>query len=497
MMARQSGISLAARQADVPTNTERYARINDNPFLSVVDEPLSTFSIDVDTASYSNVRRFLGQSQLPPADAVRIEEMVNYFGYTPVQPTSGAAVAIATETAPCPWNRDNVLVKVDLSAKPFEPGASPPKNLVFLVDVSGSMESDDKLPLLQRTLGMLADKLTARDRVSLVAYAGQEGLVLPSTPGNQHEDIRAAIENLKSGGSTNAGAGINLAYEIAAANYIEGGINRVLLATDGDFNVGATSDGELTRLIEKQRERGVFLTVLGFGTGNYNDSGLEQLSQHGNGNYAYIDSAAEAKRVLVTHIDETLTIQAKDVKVQVEFNPAQVGTYRLLGYENRLLQNQDFANNLVDAGDMGAGQHVTALYELSMASGAPPIALKYQSPRSVADTAAGSELLTVKVRYKPVSGSDVIELSKTALPAKVDVAHASRDLRFASSVAAFGMLLRDSPHKGAADFALVTALAKGAAGADAARQEFIGLVATAAKLAGKPSARATPAADEQ
>lgn len=467
-------------------NTERYAHLRDNSFIAVADDPQSTFSVDVDTASYANVRRFITGGQLPPPDAVRIEELINYFDYGQPNRLQTEPVAIHTETASCPWNPEHSLVKIDLAAKALDPAQPLAKNLVFLVDVSGSMDSEDKLPLLQRSLGLLTDKLTERDRVAIVVYAGSEGLLLPSTSGQDRDRIHAALGDLHAGGSTNGGAGIQLAYKVATDNVIPRGLNRVILATDGDFNVGVTSDGGLVRLIEAERDTGVFLTVLGFGTGNYNDSGMEQLAHHGNGNYAYIDSAAEARRVLVDHIDETLSVVAKDVKIQVEFNPTTVGTYRLLGYEDRIMQHRDFADANVDAGDMGAGDHVTAVYELTPAGQTGSTALKYQGQRNATNAAATGELLTVKVRYKPTDGDGMKEVQTIAKPVRSETA--TPDMRFVEAVAAFGMVLRDSPFKGKANFDLVASLAQTDGNSDTARHEFQDLVARAAQLARDSSA---------
>jgi Ca-activated chloride channel homolog len=462
-------------------NTERYSRIHDNPRIAVADDPLSTFSVDVDTASYANVRRFLNDEQLPPPDAVRIEELINYFDYGTTGRPQNEAVAIHTETAPCPWNSENSLVKIDITTKTLEPSQRLAKNLVFLVDVSGSMGDENKLPLLKKSLSMLADKLDERDRVAIVVYAGSEGLALPPTSGENRERIRSALAKLESGGSTNGAGGIRLAYDVAAQNFIEGGLNRVILATDGDFNVGMSSEGDLTRLIEKQRETGVYLSVLGFGTGNYNDSMMEKLAQHGNGNYAYIDSAAEAKRVLVDNIDQTLTIAARDVKVQVEFNPAQVGEYRLIGYENRVMRHEDFVDAKKDAGDMGAGEQVTALYEISPIKHAPAIPLKYQSARRVAAAADSIELLTVKVRFKNPNGQSADEVRNTALPYAASH-EVSPDMRFVSSIAAFGLTLRDSEYKGSATFALASELAKAGTAGQTDRLEFMTLINRASAL---------------
>ncbi len=368
-------------------NTEAYRHIVENPFLDVTRAPLSTFSIDVDTAAYSNTRRFLNEGRLPPKDAVRIEELINYFAYDYPQPVGDAPFSVTTEVAQCPWNSAHRLVHVGLQGKRLSRAQLPPANLVFLLDVSGSMQEPNKLPLVKSALSLLAEQLTERDRVALVVYAGSSGLVLPATTGDRKGEILAAIERLEAGGSTNGGAGIQLAYKVAADNFIRDGINRVILATDGDFNVGVTNEGDLVRLIEAKRQSGVFLSVLGFGTGNVKDATMEQLADKGNGNYAYIDTAAEARKVLGQQLGGTLATIAKDVKLQLEFNPARAAAYRLIGYENRLLRDEDFNDDTKDAGEIGAGHTVTALYEVVPAGqewsnpGVDP--LKYQTaPRT-------------------------------------------------------------------------------------------------------------------
>ncbi|WP_255408041.1 VWA domain-containing protein [Chitinophaga sp. MD30] len=350
----------APRQAD----TEDYSPVNENIFHKVTDRPLSTFSVDVDRASYSNVRRFLNSGQLPPEDAIRVEEMINYFDYKYQNPTDGAPVAIYTDMAICPWNKSNQLVRIALKGKSVTTDKLPASNLVFLIDVSGSMESANKLPLVKQAFKALVQQLRPADHVSIVVYAGAAGLVLPSTAGNEKTTILDALDKLEAGGSTAGGAGIQLAYRTAAEHFIKSGNNRVILATDGDFNVGASSDGELQRIIEKEKEKGIFLSVLGFGMGNYKDNKLELLADKGNGNYAYIDNFEEARRTFVTEFGGTLFTIAKDVKLQIEFNPRFVSSYRLVGYENRLLHDEDFNDDKKDAGDMGAGHTVTALYEI-------------------------------------------------------------------------------------------------------------------------------------
>jgi Ca-activated chloride channel homolog len=472
-------------QTDSRFNTENYNRIDDNPFHRVGNEPLSTFSIDVDTASYSNLRRFITQGELPPKDAVRIEEMINYFTYNYPQPKGERPFSVTTEVAAAPWNPQHKLVEVGLQGKRLESETLPPSNLVFLIDVSGSMNDPNKLPLVQQSLKLLVNKLRPEDRVSLVVYAGNAGLVLPATPGSQKSKILGAIARLEAGGSTAGGQGIELAYKIAKQNFLKSGNNRVILATDGDFNVGVSSDADLTRLIEQKRDEGIFLTVLGFGTGNYKDGKMEQLADKGNGNYAYIDTLLEAKKVLVNDLRGTLFTIAKDVKIQVEFNPAKVQAYRLIGYENRLLQNQDFNDDKKDAGDIGAGHSVTALYEIIPTGIKSDVKLpevdplRYQHSGETASNTAGNELMQVKLRYKLPQDSTSQLITQT-IPdddLKADQIP-STNLRFAAAVATFGMVLRDSEYKGNANYDLVMKLATQAMGEDQEgyRGEFIRLV---------------------
>jgi Ca-activated chloride channel family protein len=483
-----------------PFNTETYDHIDESAFKRVLDNPLSTFSVDVDTASFANTRRFLNSGQLPPADAVRIEELINYFGFDYVQPKGDAPFSVTLELAPCPWNPDNRLALFGLQGRRIEQENVPDRNLVFLIDVSGSMDEPMKLPLLKTGMRMLADQLTARDRVAIVVYAGASGLVLPSTAGDRKDVIHKAIEDLEAGGSTNGGEGIRLAYQIAAEQFKKGAVNRVILATDGDFNVGITSEGELVRLIEQKRETGVSLSVLGFGTGNLKDSTMEQLADKGNGNYSYIDSLHEARKVLVSEAGGTLVTIAKDVKLQVEFNPRTVAAYRLIGYENRVLAAEDFNDDRKDAGEIGAGHAVTALYEIvpvgagrGMTSrngqgsrggdGNRPSVdpLKYQESRELSGAAPSKELLTLKLRYKAPDG-DVSRLIETTL--ENEPRALSANLGFAASVAEFGMLLRGSEHKGDATFAEVLELATRFRGPDphGYRAEFIKLVELAQSL---------------
>ncbi|MEO7276182.1 MAG: von Willebrand factor type A domain-containing protein [Vicinamibacterales bacterium] len=465
-------------------NTESYDRIDENGYRRVAEHPLSTFSVDVDSASYANVRRFLNDGTLPPPDAVRIEELINYFHFSYPEPRGGEPFSVTTEVAVCPWNTKHRLALVGLQTQAIDTERTPPRNLVFLLDVSGSMSSSDKLPLVKTAMRMLAETLTSRDRVAIVVYAGASGLALRSTPGDRKVAIKQAIEELSAGGSTNGAEGIRLAYDTAAEHFITGGINRVILATDGDFNVGVTNQGELTRLIETERSRGIFLSVLGVGTGNLKDSTMEKLADRGNGNYAYLDSVMEARRVLIAEAGATLVTVAKDVKIQVEFNPKTVGAYRLIGYENRLLANEDFNNDKKDAGDIGAGHAVTALYEI-----VPPgedldepsvDPLKYQPPPAVAASSSG-ELMTVKLRYKAPAGS-TSKLMSVAVPNRVS--EPSSNLGFAASVAQFGFLLRKSEHKGQTTWASARALAQRHRGTDAEgyRAEFLRLIDLASTL---------------
>lgn len=470
------------------TNGERYAEIEENPFLETARAPLSTFSIDVDTASYANVRRYLNDGQLPPKDAVRIEELVNYFEYDYPQPAGKVPFSVNTEVAAAPWNPRHKIVQIGLQGKKVPLDNLPPSNLVFLIDVSGSMNSPDKLPLLKDSMRILVNQLTARDRVGIVVYAGASGLVLPSTPVGNKGEILNALGNLDAGGSTNGGAGIRLAYQVAADNFIQGGNNRVVLATDGDFNVGLTSDNELVDMIEQKRKTGIFLSVLGFGTGNLNDSMMEKLADKGNGNYSYIDSQEEARKALGSEVAGTLFTIARDVKIQVEFNPAKVAGYRLIGYENRMLANRDFEDDRKDAGEIGAGHSVTALYEVVPAGQRVDndgIELKY-SKYEKGDTNFGSEMMTVKLRYKEPEGDQSRLLSMGVLDRDVRAENASENLRFASAVAQFGMLLRDSRYKGSPSFGNVESLAGGAFGSDLKnyRTEFLGLVERARRLKG-------------
>jgi Ca-activated chloride channel family protein len=475
--------------ADQPMNTEGYAHITENPFVSVKNQPLSTFSIDVDTASYSNSRRFLADGQLPPKDAIRVEEWLNYFAYDYAPPSGDAPFAINTEVTSCPWNSAHRLVRIGIKGREIREENLPARNLVFLLDVSGSMMSPDKLPLVKRGLSMLAESLRPKDSIAIVVYAGNSGLVLPATSGNERGKILKALDGLEAGGSTNGGDGIRLAYQVAEQQFRKGGINRVILATDGDFNVGTTSEGELIRLIEAKRKTGVFLTVLGFGTGNVKDSTMEMLADQGNGNYAYIDTLTEARKVLVREAGSTLVTIAKDVKLQVELNPLRVASYKLIGYENRLLAKEDFNDDQKDAGEIGAGHTVTALYEI-VPKGAPqphlPAVdpLKYQAPGAASAAASSGELMTVNVRYKPPQGDVSTKLSLVVRDGVKPLEQASDDYRFGVAVANVALLLRGSADVKQSSLTSARALAAGAVGPDlhGDRREFLALVDAAKRL---------------
>lgn len=471
-------------------NAEVYSRIDDSPFVRTSAQPLSTFSVDVDTASYANTRRFLRDGRLPPRDAVRIEELINYFHYDYPAPAKGEPFSITTEIAASPWNARLQLVRIGLKTPAIDDAQVPARNLVFLLDVSGSMAEFNKLPLVQQAMGLLVEQLRPQDKVAIVVYAGDSGLALPATSGREKDAIRRAIARLEAGGSTNGASGIQLAYQVADANTIDGGINRVILCTDGDFNVGITSDGELTRLIERERGRGVFLTVLGFGMGNVKDATMEKLADRGNGNYAYIDSIDEARKVLVKEAGATLVTVAKDVKLQIEFNPATVAGYRLIGYENRLLGAQDFNDDRKDAGDIGAGHSVTALYEIVPAGvDVPGVAaakvddLKYQARPTLDAAARTGELMTVKIRYKAPDQDQSRLLSRVLAGADHPFAAMPADFRWAAAIAGFGMLLREAPLRGNLTWQEVQATAESAMGDDAEgyRAEALRLIAAASK----------------
>ena len=486
---------------DVSHNTEAYSAIIENEFKSVKDQPLSTFSVDVDTSSYANVRRMLVAGQLPQPDAVRIEEMVNYFKYELPQPRDGRPFSVTTELSQSPWTPQHQLLRIALKGREMSASARPASNLVFLVDVSGSMEDPTKLPLARRALKLLVDQMRAKDKISIVVYASSTGLVLPPTSGENKTRILEALDRLQAGGSTNGEGGLQQAYKVAEENFIKGGINRVILATDGDFNVGVSSEGGMQRLIEQKAKSGVFLSVLGFGMGNYKDSMMQTLAQKGNGVAAYIDSIREARRVLVEQAGGTLNTIAKDVKLQLEFNPAQVQSYRLIGYESRMLAAEDFNDDKKDAGEIGEGHTVTAIYEIVPVGVISPVtapkvdALKYQTnpvaatetrAASGAATSGSSELLTVKLRFKKPDGdvSDKIEVPVQKSSQAFN--EASRDHRFAASVAGFGMILRGSQHHGDWSLSQVLQTATATASGDEYRKEFVELVKKAQSLRSTP-----------
>jgi Ca-activated chloride channel family protein len=494
-------------------NTESYSTIHENGFKDVLHNPLSTFSIDVDKASYSNVRRFINMGQQPPVDAVRIEEMINYFSYDYPEPDGEHPFSVTTELSVCPWNTTHQLLHIGLQGKNIDKENLPPSNLVFLLDVSGSMNAPNKLPLLKSAFRLLVNELRPQDRVAMVVYAGAAGTVLESTPGSRKSTILEAMEKLQAGGSTAGGEGLKLAYKVAEENFIREGNNRIILATDGDFNIGPSSDAEMERMIEKEREKGIFMTVLGFGMGNYKDSKMETIADKGNGNYAYIDNVQEANKVLVSEFGGTLFTIAKDVKFQIEFNPARVKGYRLVGYENRLLNDEDFNDDTKDAGEMGAGHTVTALYELIPAGAGGEVVdidpLKYQSdPRELPSNNDRSdrtdvgridrnsertahtgekyadELMTIKLRYKQPDGATS---TKVEIPVKGKLQkfeNTSDDFRFAASVAEYGMILRSSAYLEQGSIGEVLEMARGARGADneGYRGEFIRIVRTTESL---------------
>ncbi|SDE14815.1 Ca-activated chloride channel family protein [Mucilaginibacter pineti] len=483
---------------------ESYKGITENTFKTAVNEPLSTFSVDVDAASYSNVRRFINGGQLPPADAVRIEEMINYFNYNLAGPTDNEPVAIHTELAAAPWNTQHRLLRIGIKAKTIPTDKLPASNLVFLIDVSGSMNMPNKLPLVKSSLKMLVDKLRPQDKVAIVVYAGAAGVVLPATKGTDKETINNAIDNLSAGGSTAGGEGIKLAYKIAKDNFMKNGNNRVMLATDGDFNVGASSDDDMEKLITSERESGISLSVLGFGMGNYKDSKMETLADKGNGNYAYIDNITEARKTLISEFGGTLFTIAKDVKLQIEFNPAKVQAYRLVGYENRVMAKEDFNNDKKDAGDMGSGHTVTAFYEIvpvgvkdDYSGSVDP--LKYQKPKPVTYASASDEMMTIKFRYKQPTSS-VSKVSQVAVFDKpLDLKATSTDFRFAAAVAEFGMLLRDSRFKQHSTYDQAIKMARAAKGDDheGYRAEFVKLAESAKLLSKNPvTATVNEAGDE-
>lgn len=489
---RIRGAARAALPRRPEFNTEEYRHIVENAWRSPLRYPLSTFSSDVDAGSYSNIRRFVADGKLPPKDAVRVEEMINYFTYDYPEPGGEHPVSITTEVAPAPWHPTHKLILIGLQTRRIPVADLPPNNLVFLLDVSGSMDNPRKLPLVKAAFRLLVNQLRPQDRVGIVVYAGAAGLVLPSTPGDRKDQIQDAIERLDAGGSTAGAAGIRLAYETARKAFLPEGNNRVILATDGDFNVGTSSDGELARLIEQEREHGIFLTVLGFGMGNLKDSKLELLADKGNGHYAYVDDLLEARKVLVQELGATLLTVAKDVKLQIEFNPRKVAAYRLVGYENRLLADEDFDDDAKDAGELGAGHAVTALYEVvpvgapldvKLGSVAP---LRYQNGVAAPAGRSSDDWLTVKIRYKSPAGANSRLLSQVVRGERAP----SETFRWAAAVAGIGMLLRDSEHKGRGTWTSMLTLARGARGPDREgyRSEFIRVVETAELLASQVAA---------
>lgn len=467
-------------------NTEGYSTIRENGYKNAVKSPLSTFSIDVDAAAYSNVRRFLTDGRKPPIDAVRIEEMINYFNYDYAQPEGEHPFSITNEVAECPWNSDNLLLHIGLQGKEVLNENLPASNLVFLLDVSGSMDSPNKLQLLKKAFKLLVNQLREDDRVAIVVYAGNSGLVLPSTSGTRKKDILEALNRLNAGGSTAGASGLKLAYKVARENFIEGGNNRIILATDGDFNVGQSSNAELERLIEKERENGTFISVLGFGMGNYKDDKMEIIADKGNGNYAYIDNILEAKKVLVNEFGGTLFTIAKDVKIQIEFNPAIVAEYRLVGYENRVMADEDFDNDKKDAGELGSGHSVTALYEIKLTKKKKKRdqELKYQNTSLNSKAIDGSELATVKFRYKKPDGKKSRLMEKIIPNSMIQSTELSNNYKFSAAVAGFGLLLRKSKFKGDCTYESLINMAQASKGEDKEgyRSEFIRLMKLANHL---------------
>ncbi|TDN36185.1 VWA domain-containing protein [Hymenobacter sp. UV11] len=488
VLAEPSQVTYQADTLAPPAEAEAgdtYATIQENAFRAAAREPLSTFALDVDRASYANVRRFLQEGQLPPRDAVRVEELLNYFHYQLPAPAADSPdpVRISTELSDCPWAPGHQLARIGIQARQVETASLPPANLVFLVDVSGSMLGDDRLPLVQAGLRLLVRQLRPQDHVALVAYAGAAGLVLPPTPGSQPEVLLDAIDRLTAGGSTAGGEGLRLAYAVARQNFQKEGANRVILASDGDFNVGESSDAALEQLIVDERASGVYLTVLGVGRGNLRDSLMELLADKGNGNYAYLDNLDEARRTLVAQFGGTLFTVAKDVKLQVEFNPARVADYRLIGYENRLLANDDFNNDRKDAGELGAGHTVTALYEIVPTGSANPLVdkLKYQTEATSPTPPSGTDVLTVKLRYQTPQGGASQLLAQPLAGAAAPIAQASADQQLAAGVAEFGLLLRQSAQRGTATYASAAQLAQAGRGPDPEgyRAELVRLVGLA------------------
>jgi Ca-activated chloride channel homolog len=476
-----SAMGVPVEFSEPPSNTEEYDAIHENGFREATKNPLSTFSIDIDAASYSNVRRFINNGQRPPKDAVRIEEMVNYFDYDYAQPTGDDPFAVLTEISTAPWNNKHKLIHIGLQGKSIPTDKLPPSNIVFLIDVSGSMSDPNKLPLVKNAFRMLVDQLREQDHVAIVVYAGAAGVVLQPTSGNRKTEILEALDRLEAGGSTAGGAGIQLAYSLAKEHLKPGGNNRVVLATDGDFNVGESSNASMERLIEQKRNDGIFLTVLGFGMGNYKDSKMEILADKGNGNYAYIDNISEARKVLVQEFGGTLFTIAKDVKLQVEFNPAKVKAYRLIGYENRLLKNEDFNNDKKDAGELGSGHTVTALYEIIPVGVESEFfktdELKYQSSKITGEAKRSDELMTIKLRYKKPDEAISKLIVHPLVDNQIDIASTSNNFRWSASVAGFGMLLRESEYIKDFSYEQVVALAQASKGEDREgyRTEFINM----------------------
>ncbi len=475
-------------EGEVEMNTEEYDHIVENDFKDAKENPLSTFSIDVDKASYSNVRRYITGNQLPPKNAVRIEEMINYFDYEYPNPTGKYPFSFETEISECPWNKENKLIHIGIQGKKLDYNDIRPSNLVLLLDVSGSMEDANKLPLLKKSFNMLLDQLDDKDKISIVVYAGAAGLILPPTFASEKNKIKKALNDLSAGGSTAGGEGIVLAYKTAKEAFISDGNNRVILATDGDFNVGTSSSGELVDLIEEKRNDGIYLTILGFGMGNYKDGRMEQISNAGNGNYFYIDNIKEAEKVFVKEMRANLFTIAKDVKIQIEFNPTKVKSYRLIGYENRMLNKEDFNDDKKDAGELGAGHTVTALYEIVPigASGSNTSSvdkLKYQDSK-INNNASGNEIMTLKFRYKPPKEEKSILIEQAVIDNKIPFDKTTNNFKFAASVASFGMLLRDSKCKGNATFESVIEMAKAGKSKDenGYRDEFIKMVESAKLL---------------
>lgn len=484
----EEDIDISLEDTIEPHNTEEYTKITDNPFYTPQTAPLSTFSIDVDAASYTNCRSRLNYGQMPYKDMVRIEEFINYFDYDYPDPKGEHPFEVISEVSQAPWSPQHRLVHIGLQGKKLDYEDLKPSNFVFLLDVSGSMEDQNKLPLLRSSLKLLLNELSGKDRIAIVVYAGAAGLVLPSTPASEKDKIMDALDDLQAGGSTAGGEGIQLAYEVAKKNFIEDGNNRIILATDGDFNVGISATSELVRYVEEKRDEGVFLTICGFGMGNYKDNRMEDMSNAGNGNYYFIDNIKEANKVFVKEMRATLFTIAKDVKIQVEFNPAYVQAYRLIGYENRLMAAQDFNDDKKDAGELGAGHTVTALYEII------PVGVKSDFVKKVDDlkyqskgTSAGNnkELMTVKLRYKLPESDTSTLISETIQSKGKALDKTSDNFRFSAAVASFGMLLRESPYKGQSSFSDAATLAKGAKGKDEMgyRQEFISMVETCGSLA--------------